>query len=155
MNTQRITFADVGIFIIRVAVAIVFLYHGSQKLFGLFGGPGLKGFAGFLNTQLHVPSPMLSAALAACAEFFGGLFVLLGVGLRLAVIPMAFTMLIAVVKVHNKAFSLQNHGMEYALTLLLVLIGLELLGPGRLTLSRFRSRPSTENPGAPPAVDLS
>lgn len=127
---------DTGLLIIRLALAAVFMYHGAQKLFGAFGGPGISGFAGFL-TNLGVPLPTLSAVLAGSAEFFGGLVLLIGTGTRIAAIPMAFTMLIAVTMVHNKAFSAAAGGMEYALTLGLILVALIFTGPGRFTLGRL------------------
>ncbi len=140
MTTQnRSASIDAGLLVIRVAVGIVFVFHGSQKLLGAFDGPGLSAFAGMLS-KMNVPAPLLSAALAACAEFFGGLAVLTGVGLRLAAIPMIFTMIVAIVKVHSGAFSLQKNGMEYALTLGLILLGLALTGPGRLVLWRPKRR---------------
>ena len=140
MNTQeRHGATSVGLLLIRLMLAVVFIFHGSQKLFGAFGGPGLEGFAGFLG-QIGAPVPMVSAVLAGSAEFFGG--ILLGVGLltRLAVIPMVFTMLVASFAVHGSAFSIQQGGMEYALTLAVVLTGLGLTGAGALSLDRLVSR---------------
>jgi putative oxidoreductase len=139
--SRRDHLLDAGLLVIRIAVAIVFLYHGSQKLFGAFEGSGLGKFAGMLQ-QMGIPIPYLSAVLAACAEFFGGLLLLLGIAVRVAVIPMIFTMLVAIVKVHSGAFSLQHKGMEYALTLGLVLLGLGLTGPGRFVVWSPRRRPA-------------
>ena len=68
--------------------------HGSQKLFAWFGGHGLNATAGFME-QLGMPLPTTSAVLAGGAEFFGGIALLLGVGVRIASIPMTFTMLVA------------------------------------------------------------
>jgi putative oxidoreductase len=128
--------ADLGLLIIRLALAAVFIFHGAQKIFGAFGGPGIEGFSGALES-MKVPMPRLSAWLAAVSEFGGGIILLIGTGTRIAVIPMIFTMLVAIVKVHSKAFSLEQGGMEYALTLGCVLLGLLLLGPGRITLGRL------------------
>jgi putative oxidoreductase len=132
----RISAADLGLLIIRLALAAVFIYHGSQKLFGAFGGPGIEGFTGFLKS-LNVPMPEVSAWLAALAEFVGGIILVLGTGTRLAVIPMIITMIVAIVKVHPSAFSAQNGGMEYPLVLGSVLLGLLLIGPGRITIGRL------------------
>lgn len=142
METKQCTTtaSDVGLFLIRAILAVVFMYHGSQKLFGAFGGPGLTNTANFM-TKLNIPMPMVSATLAACAEFFGGLALLLGIGVRLVVIPMAFTMLVAIVTVHSHAFALPQ-GMEYALTLGIILVALGLLGPGRITLMCLFSKKS-------------
>lgn len=125
--------SDAGLLGIRLMLGVVFTYHGSQKLFGAFGGPGIEGFGGFL-ASLGVPLPTLNAYMAGGAEFFGGLLLALGVGARLASVPVAFTMSVAAIMVHGGAFGAQNGGMEYPLTLAVVTAGIGLIGPGRLTL---------------------
>lgn len=145
-NTQR-WMTDAGLLAIRSMVGIVFLYHGSQKLFGWFAGPGIHGFAGFLSSQ-GMPLPTLNAYLAGSAEFFGGLLLLTGILARLASIPVAFSMLVAVLLVHRSAFSAQNGGMEYPLTLAVVVAGLGLIGPGRLTLGHAISALRNPQPQA-------
>lgn len=147
---RKETRTNTALLAIRIILAVVFMYHGSQKLFGLFGGPGLDGFAGFL-TKLGVPLPHVAAVLAALSEFGGGLLLLLGVAVRLATIPMAFTMLVASFGVHANGFGLANGGMEYPLTLAVVLIALGLMGPGAWTLpALLRRRPDApeEDPHA-------
>lgn len=126
---------DTGLLVIRAMLAVVFLFHGGQKLFGLFGGHGIAGMAGYLE-GLGVPFPMASALLAGSAEFFGGAALLTGVGLRIAAIPMVITMLVASFTANGGAFSAQAGGMEYPLTLAAMLTGLGLTGPGRFTLVR-------------------
>ena len=130
---HRLGAADVGLFILRAALAAVFMYHGSQKLFGWFGGPGLQGAAGFIE-KLGIPFPLLSTTVLAVTEFFGGLIVLLGTGARLAAVPMAFAMLVAIVTAHPNAFDSRKGGMEFPLTLGAALVALALIGPGRLPL---------------------
>jgi putative oxidoreductase len=63
------------------------------------------------------------------------LALLLGIGVRIAVIPMIFTMCVAIYTVHWGAFGGQNNGMEFPLTLAVVLLSLGLTGPGRLSVS--------------------
>ena len=136
-KTQAVM-TDIGLLAIRAMLGTVFMYHGSQKLFAWFGGSGIEGFAGFLGTQ-GVPLPTLNAYMAAGAEFFGGLLILIGLLARLASIPVAFTMLVAAFMVHGHAFSSQNDGLEYPLTLAVVTIGIGLIGPGRLTVTNALS----------------
>lgn len=124
---------DLAMLVLRVMVAIVGIYHGSQKLFGLFGGPGLKGFSSFLES-IDVPMPMVSAVMAGGAECFGGLLVGIGLLTRFAAIPFLVAMVVAIAKVHPGAFSLQNNGMEYALTIAAILLAIALAGPGRFSV---------------------
>lgn len=123
--------ADLGLLAMRLMLATVFLFHGSQKLFGAFGGSGIEGFAGWLGT-IGIPLPTISAWLAAGSEFFGGLALLLGVAQCLLSIPLCFTMLVAAFGAHS-GFSGQS-GMEYPLTLAIMVLGLGLTGPGRFVL---------------------
>lgn len=126
--------ADAGLLGMRLMLGVVFAYHGSQKLFGAFDGPGIEGFAGFL-ASIGMPLPTLNAYMAGGAEFFGGLLLAIGVGARLVSAPVAFTMLVAASMVHGNAFGAQNNGMEYPLTLAVMVAGIGLVGPGRLTLT--------------------
>lgn len=130
--------ADLGMLIIRVIIGVVFIYHGAQKLFGVFDGVGMEAFAGHLASmeKFTVPMPTVSAWLAALAEFGGGLFILFGLVTRIAVIPVIFTMIVAVA-VHWPEFSAGKGGFEYPLTLLLVMVGIGLVGPGRISLDYF------------------
>lgn len=133
MTASRQNAQDLGLFLIRTMVGVVFVFHGAQKLFGAFGGPGLEGFTGFL-TQLQVPMPGVSAVLAAVAEFGGGLALIAGLGTRVAALPLVITMLVAAFKVHGTAFAAQAGGMEYALTLAVVTTGLAFTGAGHWSL---------------------
>ena len=129
----KVSSQDIGLLLIRVMIGVVFIFHGSQKLFGAFGGPGIEGFAGWL-ASMNVPLPTLNAYMAAGTEFFGGIAILIGLTTRITAIPMAITMIVAIVMVHGEAFSVQQNGMEYPLTLGVVLIALTFTGAGRISL---------------------
>jgi putative oxidoreductase len=135
--------ADLGLLLIRAILGMVFIYHGGQKLFGLFGGYGIEGTAGWM-ASIGIPFPTLSAILAGTAEFFGGIVLILGTGTRLAAIPLAFTMLVAIVTTHPSAFAARAGGMEYALTLGVVAAALALTGPGRLTVGTLIANASAK-----------
>lgn len=122
---------DLGLLLIRVMVGVVFVYHGQGKLFG-----GLEGFAGHLE-GMGIPAPGLAALLAALAEFGGGLVLIAGVLFRWALWPLVFTMMVAAFRAHAGKFGLQDGGMEYALTLGVVVVGLILTGPGAYSLERW------------------
>lgn len=127
---------DAGLFSIRAITGVVFTFHGAQKLFGVFGGSGIEGFAGFLES-INVPLPTLNAYLAGGAEFLGGIALITGIAARFFALPLVITMLVASFMVHGSAFSAQANGMEYPLTLALVTLGIGLTGPGRWTVLRL------------------
>jgi putative oxidoreductase len=137
MSSNRSSLAalanDFGLLAIRGMVGVVFIFHGAQKLFGWWGGGGLGATAGFME-QIGLPLPGVSAFMAGAAEFFGGLALVLGLGTRLAAVPLVFTMLVASFVVHGGAFSARESGMEYPLTLAVVTLGLALTGGGRVGL---------------------
>jgi putative oxidoreductase len=137
--------ADTGLFLIRAILAVVFIYHGSQKLFGWFGGYGIEGTTGFM-ASIGIPFPTFSALIAGATEFFGGIILLLGTGTRLAAIPMAVTMLVAIATALS-GFDVRTGGMEYALTLGVILLALALLGPGRFTASNLVAKANAASLG--------
>jgi putative oxidoreductase len=68
---------DVGLLILRVAIGALFVAHGTQKLFGWFGGYGIEGTAGFMG-QLRYRKPRLAALSAGVFETGAGLFLAAG-----------------------------------------------------------------------------
>ena len=147
INPERNAFLnDSALLLIRLMLGVVFVFHGSQKLFGAFGGPGIEGFSGYLES-LDVPMPLVSAWLASLAEFVGGLSLLTGLGVRLMAIILAFTMGVAAFKAQGGAFDLQKGGMEYPLTLTVVALALALAGAGRFSLDQLiiRKRKSSKS----------
>lgn len=127
---------DIGLLLIRTMPGIVFLFHGSQKLFGVFDGPGIAGFAQALE-KMGIPYPLVNAWLAALAEFVGGLALLSGLWMRVLILPTIGVMAVAATVAHGHAFALQHGGMEYALTLGVVMAGLVFTGPGSITLGNL------------------
>ena len=70
-------FKEYSMLSIRIALGVVFLTHGSQKLFGFFGGGGIAGTIRFMDMMGFGFAAFFGIALS-CAEFFGGLLTLLG-----------------------------------------------------------------------------
>ncbi len=120
-----------GLTLVRLITGTVFLAHGWQKLF-VFGHAGLTGFM----TQAGIPFPALSAYLISFTEFFGGIALLLGLFTRLAAVPLAFSMLVAVLQVHLKGGFFLPTGMEYALTMLATNLSLAVAGGGAFALDK-------------------
>lgn len=137
---------DIALLLLRGVSGSVFAFHGAQKLFGLFGGPGLNGFAGYLGS-IGIPFPMANAWLAAGAEFFGGLALILGVRVGLAAVPLVITMLVACFALRAHGFDAQKGGFEFPLTLAVVTTSIGLLGAGRFAvpvgLASLRQRTSS------------
>jgi putative oxidoreductase len=139
------TRANLGNLILRAMVGSIFIAHGSQKLFGWFGGGGPVGFSNFLKS-INIPFPLISAYLAASSEFFGGLALLLGFLTRLTVFPIMVVMWVAIVYVHGAhGFFGQDGGFEYPLLLLVVQIYFLITGAGSCSLDRWIVRRMHQN----------
>lgn len=122
---------------LRIPVGIIFMAHGAQKLFGWFGGYGLEG-TGQWMTSIGLGPGVLMAFLAGSAEFFGGLFILLGLLTRPASIALAFTMLVAIFSVHfENGLFMSNNGYEFGLALMAASVSLALSGSGRAAVDQF------------------
>ena len=130
---------------LRVCVGAVFVAHGAQKLFGMWGGPGLDGTSAML-AGLGLPYPYPLAALLAGTEFAGGILLILGGLTRWAALALAVDMGVAIWKVHARnGFFLtdgaaRGGGYEYALVLLAALVCLMLAGPGAFSVDQRRSQ---------------
>lgn len=119
---------------LRLPIGIIFVAHGAQKLFGLFGGYGLEGTGQWMDSIGLHPGTLM-ALLAGGAEFFGGLALLAGFLVRPAAAMQAFAMLVAIFSVHiSKGLFMANNGYEYALALLAVTVTLIVSGAGRLSV---------------------
>lgn len=126
--------------VLRVPVGLILAAHGSQKLFGLFGGYGLQGTGQWMESIGLQPGVLL-AGLAGSAEFFGGLALVLGLLVRPAAWLTAFTMLVAIFSVHiNNGLFMSNNGYEYALVLFVVSVSLFISGGGRASVDAILGR---------------
>ncbi|WP_219835021.1 DoxX family protein [Paenibacillus sp. R14(2021)] len=125
---------DLGLLIIRVVIGLLFVGHGSQKLFGLFGGYGPKGTGGWMES-VGIKPGVAMAVFAGLLELVGGAMFGAGLLTVLAAILLALTMLGAIVKVHgaNGLWATSN-GYEYPLVVLVVVIGVALTGAGAYSL---------------------
>ena len=125
---------------LRLAAGSIFVGHGAQKLFGAFGGYGLEGTAGWMESIGLAPG-LLMALAAGGAEFFGGLLLIAGLLLRPAAAVLAITMLVAIFAVHwQHGFFLANNGYEYALALFAVSVALALRGAGSASVDNTLAR---------------
>ncbi|NMH65489.1 DoxX family protein [Shewanella salipaludis] len=122
---------------LRLPVAIIFMGHGAQKLFGWFGGYGLEG-TGQWMASIGLTPGYLMALMAGSSEFFGGLLLLLGFLVRPSAAVLAITMVIAIFSVHaGNGLFLANNGYEFGLALLAITVALALQGAGKLSLDNL------------------
>jgi putative oxidoreductase len=121
---------NAGLLVIRVVFGALMAAHGSQKLFGWFGGYDLAGTGGFLE-QLGFRPGRLFAALAGAAETLGGLLFALGFLEPLAAMGIISVMIVAIGSVHwgNGLFAATN-GVEVPLLYSTAAAAVALAGPG-------------------------
>jgi putative oxidoreductase len=134
---QRNSMASLAL---RVPTGIIFAAHGAQKLFGWFGGYGLQGTAGWMESIGLTPGIPLTL-MAGGAEFFGGLALLLGLFTRPAAFALAITMAVAIFSVHlaNGLF-MSNNGYEFGLALLAISVALTFSGAGRFAIDNWLAK---------------
>jgi putative oxidoreductase len=130
----------IGRLLLRLAVGGFFVGHGTQKLFGWFGGNGLDATAqGF--EQLGLRPGRRNAIAAGTAEAGGGALLAAGLATPLAASILTATMITAIETVHAKNGPwLNNGGYEYNVVLIAATLALAEVGPGELSLDAARGR---------------
>lgn len=119
---------------LRLPLGLIFAAHGSQKLFGWFGGYGLEG-TGQWMASIGLEPGVLMAALSGSAEFFGGLFLIFGLLTRPTALVLAVTMLVAILTVHiGNGLFMSNNGYEFGLALLAGALSLLISGGRRASV---------------------
>src|SRR2546429_7912916 len=105
-------FMDFGLLVLRLVVGGLFIGHGTQKLFGWFGGYGLEGTGGFMETLGYRPGKRF-AVMGGIAEAGGGLLLFLGLLTPLAAAAIIGMMINAIFAVHvENGAGGQNNGYE-------------------------------------------
>jgi putative oxidoreductase len=128
---------DLGLLALRLTAGGLVAGHGAQKLFGAFGGHGLEGTAGWLESIGLKPGKVW-ATLAGASEFGGGMMTALGLGGPIGPIAMQGAMATAARKVHwNKPIWLTEGGAEAPLFYSVAGMAIGLAGPGRYSLDRL------------------
>ena len=125
---------SVGILIARLVLGLLMAAHGSQKLFGWFGGYGLAGTGGFFESIGFRPGKRF-AALAALTEVGSGLLIAFGFLGPVGPALMLSVMIVAAVSVHlqHGVFAASN-GIEVPLLYGVGATALALTGPGVFSL---------------------
>jgi putative oxidoreductase len=125
-----------GILILRVVLGLTMAGHGAQKLFGWWGGPGLRGIYGWL-VSMRLRGGWLPVVMIVTAEFGGGLALALGLLTPFAALAIVSAMMVAIATVHwSKGFWSGNGGFEFNLLIIAGATALAATGPGRFSLDR-------------------
>ena len=140
---------DFTLTVLRLVMGVVFFAHGAQKMLGWFGGYGFSGTMGFFMHQMGIPAPF--AFLAICAEFFGGLGLILGFLSRIAAFGIICNMLVAIATVHhvngffmNWTGQQKGEGFEYHLLAIAMGLAIVIRGAGAWSIDRLISAKSEQ-----------
>jgi putative oxidoreductase len=130
--------------ILRLVLGVVFFAHGAQKALGWFGGYGFSGTMGFFTQQLGIPAPF--GILAICAEFLGGLGLIVGFLARVAAFGIFCNMVVAVFMIHRQFGLFMNwggtqkgEGMEFHLLAIAMAAAIMIAGAGAFSIDGFLS----------------
>lgn len=125
---------DIGILLLRVTVGLALAAHGSQKLFGWFGGYGPDATGQFMETLGFRPGRRHAVA-AGSVELVGGLLFAIGFLTPVAAALIASVMVVAAATVHWKnGFFITTGGYEFNLVLGMAALSVAFTGPGALSL---------------------
>lgn len=123
--------------IIRLIVGLGIAAHGSQKLFGWFGGYGLSGTGGFFEGIGFRPGAFFALG-AGLGETLGGLLTVLGIGGALGPALVVMVMLVAIGSVHlTKGFFSDKGGWELAALYVAGSLAVAFAGSGAYSLDRL------------------
>jgi putative oxidoreductase len=125
--------SDLGLLIIRLGVGGVCVAHGAQKLFGSFGGGGIKGTGAFFDSAGFVPGER-NAQIAGLCEAGGGALMALGLASGPAGAAVAGNMIVASSTHAGNGFFNMGGGYELPATFALVGAAIAVGGPGRYSI---------------------
>ncbi|MFK0253862.1 DoxX family protein [Streptomyces sp. NPDC090445] len=127
---------DAGLLLLRIVLGLTMAAHGSQKLFGWFGGGGIGGTGKFFTASGY-PAGDAMAVVAGLTETLGGLGLAVGLLTPLAGAAVVGTMINAIAVHGTGSFFAQNGGIEYEILLVAGAAALALTGPGRYAADRM------------------
>lgn len=125
--------ASAGLLIGRLVVGLGMAAHGSQKLFGWFGGKGLPGTGAYFESLGFKPGRPF-ALVAGLGEFTSGLLVSLGLFGPAGPALMLAVMIVAAAQMRHHGFFAMNNGVELPLLYAAAAVAFSFTGPGRFSL---------------------
>src|SRR5690242_10304601 len=135
--------ADCALVVARTVLAVLFIYHGSRRLFGWFDGPGLHRSADYFANTVGLKPGVVFAALGGTIELFGGIALALGLLTRLAGAAIFGDMMIAIITVTwDNGINATGGKAGYELNLGLGTLALMLafFGAGRISVDALLER---------------
>ena len=121
--------------IVRVTTGLLLVPHGAQKLFGAFGGYGLEGTAGWLESIGFAPG-LLFALLIGLLEFVGGLMLTIGLLTRPVAAAVIAFMVVAITIHLPNGYAWNNAGVEMPLFWGLMALSILIRGGGKYSVDR-------------------
>ena len=135
----------------RIILAVIFFAHGSQKMFGFFGGRGVSGTIEIFQRTMGIPAPL--TILAMTAEVFGAFGLFLGLLSRIAALGVLVVMIIAPFANHlypnffmNWTGRQTGEGFEYHLLAIALIVSVLVRGAGALSIDRLLTTTRTAKP---------
>ena len=130
----QLTAVSIGLLVLRLVVGLAMAAHGSQKLFGWFGGHGLAGTGGFFEMIGFKPGRFF-ALMAGTTEVVSGILIALGFLGPIGPALLLSVMIVAAISVHLKnGFFAQSGGIEVAVLFAVAAVALAFTGFGRFSI---------------------
>lgn len=122
--------ADWAPLILRVALGVIFVWHGYDKVFTA----GMPMVAGFLGS-IGIPLPGLMAYILAYGEIIGGLLLIVGLFTHWAAKFAVIVGIVAFFAVHLKnGFAIGNGGYEFIMLIFATAVSVLITGAGKYSL---------------------
>lgn len=147
--------ADAGLVAARTALAWIFIYYGSRKLFGAFHGLGLHGTALYFSNTAHLHPGGFFAVLGGVIEFGGGIALVLGLGSRLVGLALFGDMVMAMITVTwstglNSSTAPPGYQLNLAVGVLALMVA--VFGGGRFSVDALVARRFLSTAASPPGA---